>query len=120
MTRTLSSDSRLILSGKTALITGGTTGIGRATAELFHAHGARVAVTGQDEARLAKARAELPADVVVIRSDARSIADADALARKVEAELGGLDVLFLNTGIAKLAPFSAVDARRSSRRARSA
>ncbi len=109
MTTTPSSDSRLILSGKTALITGGTTGIGRATAELFHAHGARVAVTGQDQARLTQARAELPAGILVIRSDARSLDDAGALARKVEAELGGLDVLFLNAGIAKLAPFSAVD-----------
>jgi NAD(P)-dependent dehydrogenase (short-subunit alcohol dehydrogenase family) len=104
-----STESKLLLAGKTALVTGGTTGIGRATAELFHAHGARVAVTGQDGARLAQARAELPRDVVVIRADARSIADADALARRIEAEFGGLDVVFLNAGIAKLAPFAAVD-----------
>lgn len=106
---TNSTDLGPLLAGKTALVTGGTTGIGRATAELFHAHGARVAVTGVDEARLAEARRTLPADVLVIPSDARAIADAEALAQRVEAELGGLDVLFLNAGIAKLRPFAATD-----------
>ena len=94
--------------GKTALVTGGTTGIGRTTAELLHAAGARVAVTGNNPDTLATARRELPDDVLVVRADARSIADAESLAGEVERHFEKLDVLFLNAGIAQLAPFEAV------------
>jgi NAD(P)-dependent dehydrogenase (short-subunit alcohol dehydrogenase family) len=94
--------------GKTALITGGTTGIGRATAELLHRAGARVAITGQNAETLSAARRELPADVLVLKSDARSSAEAAALAGEIERSFGHLDVLFLNAGIAQLAPFEAV------------
>ncbi|HKY35048.1 MAG TPA: SDR family oxidoreductase [Polyangiaceae bacterium] len=97
------------LAGKTALITGGTTGIGRATAELLHGAGARVAITGVSADTLAQAKQELPADVLVLRSDARSVRDATELATEVQRQFGGLDVLFLNAGIARLAPFEAVD-----------
>lgn len=97
------------VSGKTALITGGTTGIGRATAELLHAAGARVAVTGRNPDTLARARAELPEAIAVWEADARSIADATRLAGEVEQRFGKLDILFLNAGIAGLAPFEAVD-----------
>lgn len=96
-------------SGKYALVTGGTTGIGRATAELLHAAGARVALTGQNPDTLAAAVRELPSDVLVLRSDARSLADASQLAVEVGQRFGKLDVLFLNAGIAQLAPFEAVD-----------
>jgi len=96
-------------SGKYALVTGGTTGIGRATAELLHAAGARVALTGQNPDTLAAAARELPSDVLVLRSDARSLADASQLAVEVGQRFGKLDVLFLNAGIAQLAPFEAVD-----------
>lgn len=98
-----------LLQGKTALITGGTTGIGRATAELFHAHGARVALTGNDPQRVENARNSLPREITVIRSDTRSLGDASALAERVASEFGQLDVLFLNAGIARLSPFGAVD-----------
>ena len=98
-----------LLQGKTALITGGTTGIGRATAELFHTHGARVVLTGNDPERVENARSSLPREITVIRSDTRSLRDASALAERVAAELGQLDVLFLNAGIARLSPFEAVD-----------
>lgn len=97
------------LSGKFALITGGTTGIGRATAELLHAAGARVAITGRDADTLAAASRELPSDVLVLRADARSLADSAQLATEVTARFGKLDVLFLNAGIAQLAPFERVD-----------
>lgn len=96
------------LSGKTALITGGTTGIGRETAELFRFHGAKVALTGVDEARLQSVRDALP-EVRAFRSDVRSVTDTVALAKQIEAEFGGLDVVFLNAGIAQLRPFEAVD-----------
>jgi NAD(P)-dependent dehydrogenase (short-subunit alcohol dehydrogenase family) len=95
--------------GKVALVTGGTTGIGRSTAELLHAAGARVAITGQNPDTLAAASRELPSDVLVLRSDARSLADATELAAELERRFGKLDVVFLNAGIAQLAPFEAVD-----------
>jgi len=94
--------------GKTVLITGGTTGIGRATAELLRRAGARVAITGQNAETLAAARRELPADVLVLKSDARSLSDAELLAGEIERSFGHLDVLFLNAGVAQLAPFEAV------------
>jgi NAD(P)-dependent dehydrogenase (short-subunit alcohol dehydrogenase family) len=97
------------LSDKVALVTGGTTGIGRATAELFHAAGARVAITGQNEDTLAAARRELPEDVLVLHADVRSIADSARAVERIRSEWGKIDVLFLNAGIAKLAPFEAVD-----------
>lgn len=62
----------------TALITGGTTGIGRATAELPHARGCQVAVTGQNPESLARAQSELPGAVLVVRSDGRVLSDTDA------------------------------------------
>jgi NAD(P)-dependent dehydrogenase (short-subunit alcohol dehydrogenase family) len=97
------------LEGKLALVTGGTTGIGLASARAFHAAGARVIVTGSNPASIAAARAELPADVAIVRADARRLADITALAAEVERKLGALDVLFLNAGIAKFAPLAAVD-----------
>lgn len=96
------------ISGKTALITGGTTGIGRATAELLYAAGARVAITGQNPDTLAAARRELPDDIAVFSADASSLVDSARLAEEVERRFGKLDILFLNAGIAKLAPFEAV------------
>ena len=95
--------------GKFALVTGGTTGIGRATAELLHASGARVAITGQNPDTLAAAARELPSDVLVLRSDVRSLADATQLADELRKSFGKLDVVFLNAGIARLSPFEAVD-----------
>ena len=97
------------LAGKTALVTGGTTGIGRATAELLHRSGARVAVTGINPQTLDSARRELPRDVAVLRADARSASDATELAGHIAERFGKLDILFLNAGIAQLAPFEAVD-----------
>jgi NAD(P)-dependent dehydrogenase (short-subunit alcohol dehydrogenase family) len=91
-----------------ALVTGGTTGIGRATAELLHARGYRVAVTGQNPDSLARARLELPGDVLVVRSDARVLADTDALVATVSERFGSLDLLFLNAGIFRLAPVADV------------
>jgi len=96
------------VSGKIALVTGGTTGIGRATAELLHQRGARVIVTGQNADTLATARRELPPEIAVLQADARSIADAERLANEVKQRYGKLDILFLNAGIAQLAPFDAV------------
>ena len=96
------------VSAKIALVTGGTTGIGRATAELLHQRGARVIVTGQNPDTLGAARRELPPDITVLQADASSLADSERLANEIKERFGRLDILFLNAGIAQLAPFEAV------------
>jgi NAD(P)-dependent dehydrogenase (short-subunit alcohol dehydrogenase family) len=87
------------LKGKTALVTGGTTGIGLATARLFHAEGARVIVTGKNPATLDAARARLRGIAEVVQSDSADDADVEELFAHVAREYGALDVLFLNAGI---------------------
>jgi len=94
--------------GKTALITGGTTGIGLATAKLFINEGARVIVTGRAAATIKSAQAELGDNAIVVRSDATSFPDMDALAAKVKETFGKLDVLFVNAGYGRFIPFEAV------------
>ncbi|OGB25305.1 MAG: short-chain dehydrogenase [Burkholderiales bacterium RIFCSPLOWO2_02_FULL_57_36] len=98
------------LQGKTALITGGTTGIGFATAKLFLQEGARVAIIGQDEQRVRAAAEELGAGVVAIRADVASASDMEAAAARIKLEFGRLDIVFANAGIAKPAPFADADA----------
>ena len=94
--------------GKTAVITGGTTGIGLATAKLFINEGARVIVTGRTPATIKAAQAELGDNAIVIHSDATSLPDMDALAEKVKETFGKLDVLFVNAGYGEFVPFEAV------------
>jgi NAD(P)-dependent dehydrogenase (short-subunit alcohol dehydrogenase family) len=94
--------------GKTALITGGTTGIGLATAKLFIDEGARVIVTGRAAATIESAQAELGDNAIVVHSDATSLPDMDALAAKVKETFGKLDVLFVNAGLGRFVPFEAV------------
>ena len=96
------------LEGKRAVITGGTTGIGLATAQLFQQEGAQVAITGQNPARLDEARRTLGPDALVIKSDAGSVSDSEAMVAEVGRAFGGIDVLFLNAGIAKPAPLNQV------------
>jgi len=92
------------LQGKRALITGGTSGIGLETARAFLREGARLAITGTRPATLDAARAELGSDVLVLSSDAGDVASQKALAETVRGAFGGLDVLFVNAGIAELRP----------------
>ena len=93
------------LNNKVALITGGTTGIGFASAKRFIDEGATVIVTGTNPETLELARAELGKRAHVIASDAANEEDVKSLFTKVEAEHGKIDVLFLNAGIARFAPW---------------
>ena len=92
------------LKGKRALITGGTTGIGLETARQFVKEGARVAVTGKNPVTLEAARKELGGDVLVIASDASDAAAQKVVGETLRGAFGGLDVLFLNAGLAELRP----------------
>ena len=97
------------LKGKTALITGGTTGIGFATAKLFLQEGARVAITGQDARRVEEAGAALGEGVIAIRANVASAAEMASAATRLQREFGALDIVFANAGIAKPMPFAEVD-----------
>jgi len=92
------------LKGKTVLITGGSSGIGLATARLFREEGARLAITGRDEGKLAEARKLLGEETLVIRSDTGNPAEIESLLTQVKERLGRLDVLFLNAGVCKAMP----------------
>ena len=92
------------LAGKIALITGGTSGIGLESAKLFAAEGARVFVTGVGAESVANAKKVLGASAEVIRSDSGDSGKIKELFSYLQKQAGGLDVLFLNAGIAKFAP----------------
>lgn len=96
-------------SGKTALITGGTSGIGLATAKAFIAEGANVIVTSRSNAALDKARVELGANSSGFIRDAASLADAREFAATLTKSNTRLDAVFVNAGIAEFRPFSEVD-----------
>jgi NAD(P)-dependent dehydrogenase (short-subunit alcohol dehydrogenase family) len=92
------------LTNKTALITGGNSGIGFATARLFVAEGARVAITGRNQKTLRAAAGELGDGVVAIQAD---VTDVEATERAVAAaakQFGKLDIVFANAGIAGTTP----------------
>jgi NAD(P)-dependent dehydrogenase (short-subunit alcohol dehydrogenase family) len=96
------------LKGKIAVITGGNSGIGLATAKEFAAQGAQVVVSGRDQKTLDEAAKALGPDALVVRADIARLADIDKLFAAVKAKFGRIDVLFVNAGIGKFAPFEAV------------
>jgi NAD(P)-dependent dehydrogenase (short-subunit alcohol dehydrogenase family) len=96
------------LEGKVAVVTGGNSGIGRATAKEFKEQGARVVITGRDQQTLDEAAREIGGNVLAVRADTSSLAEIDKLFAAVKEKFGRVDVLFINAGIAKFTPLEAV------------
>ncbi len=97
------------LNGKTAVITGGTTGIGYETARRFIEEGARVIITGQNQQRLAASAEKLGPNAIPVLADVRSLAALDMLASRTREELKGLDIIFANAGLGTFAPINRID-----------
>lgn len=97
------------LKGKTAVVTGGSTGLGFETAKHFIEEGARVIITGQNAERLAEAAGKLGAGAKGVRADVRSLSELEKLAEEVKKDFGGLDILFVNAGVGAFAPLEGVD-----------
>ncbi|MFD0058596.1 SDR family oxidoreductase [Streptomyces sp. NPDC127168] len=95
--------------GKRVVITGGSSGFGLVTAQLLVDEGARVLITGRNQAALDAARDRLGERAIAVRSDAASLSDIDALADRIKTELGTLDALFANAGVNGFAPFEATN-----------
>jgi NAD(P)-dependent dehydrogenase (short-subunit alcohol dehydrogenase family) len=96
------------LEGKVAVITGGNSGIGLATAKEFKEQGAQVIITGRDQETLAAAKREIGGNVVAVRSDTSSLTEIDKLFATVKEKFGHIDVLFINAGVGEFAPVEAV------------
>jgi len=89
--------------GKTVVITGGNSGIGLATAKLFHEQGAKVAISGRDQKTLDEAGKIIGAGTLAVKADVSKLVDIDKLFTQVAAKFGKIDALFANAGIAKFA-----------------
>jgi NAD(P)-dependent dehydrogenase (short-subunit alcohol dehydrogenase family) len=96
------------LEGKIALITGGNSGIGLATAKQFVNEGAYVFITGRRDKELAAAVKEISKNATGIQGDVSNLADLDRLFAQIKREKGKLDVVFANAGIAKYAAFGKI------------
>lgn len=95
------------LQNKTALITGGNSGIGLATAKAFIAEGARVAITGRNKATLDAALKELGSNAIAVQADATDIAGTEQAVAEVAKAFGKIDIVFANAGITKPTPLGA-------------
>jgi NAD(P)-dependent dehydrogenase (short-subunit alcohol dehydrogenase family) len=96
------------LEGKIALITGGNSGIGLATATQFVNEGAYVFITGRREPELAAAVKEIGSNVTGVQGDVSNLGDLDRLFAQIKREKGRLDIVFANAGVAKVAPFGEI------------
>jgi len=96
------------LTGKIALITGGNSGIGLATAQRFVAEGAYVFITGRRQNDLDAAVKQIGKNVTAVQGDVSNLADLDRLYTAIEQEKGHLDVLFANAGGGEIAPLSSI------------
>ncbi len=96
------------LDGKVALVTGGTSGIGLATAKQFVAEGAYVFITGRRQPELDAAVKDIGKNVTGVKSDVSKLADLDRLFATIQQEQGHLDVIFANAGGGEIAPLGAI------------
>lgn len=97
------------LSGKIAVITGGNSGIGLATATAFVNEGARVAILGRDPRTLTAAVRGLGDAAIGVQGDVQQMENLDRLYETVRTRLGRIDVLFVNAGVAQMRPIAEVD-----------
>jgi NAD(P)-dependent dehydrogenase (short-subunit alcohol dehydrogenase family) len=97
------------LTGKIALVTGGNSGIGLATAKRFVQEGAYVFITGRTQSKLDTAAKEIGSNVTAVQGDVSNLADLDRLYDQIKREKGHLDIVFANAGIAKYAAFGTID-----------
>ncbi|MDZ8065233.1 MAG: glucose 1-dehydrogenase [Nostoc sp. DedQUE08] len=96
------------LEGKIALVTGGNSGIGLATAKQFVAEGAYVYITGRRQAELDAAVEAIGKNVTAVQSDVSNLADLDRLFATIKQEQGHLDIIFANAGGGQIAPLGAI------------
>ena len=94
------------LEGKVAVVTGGNSGIGLATAKRFQQEGAQVVISGRSKKTLDEAVRTIGNGVIAVQADVAKLTDVDKLFAEVSQKLGKIDVLFVNAGIATLAPLS--------------
>jgi NAD(P)-dependent dehydrogenase (short-subunit alcohol dehydrogenase family) len=94
--------------GKVAVVTGGNSGIGLATAKAFAAQGARVAITGRDKKTLEQAAREIGPQTLAVQADVTDLSSLDTLFRQVKERLGNIDALVVNAGVARFAPIDEV------------
>lgn len=94
------------LEGKVAVVTGGNSGIGLATAKRLQEEGARVAISGRSRKTLDEAVKTIGNGVVAVQADVAKLEELDTLYAEVSKKLGKIDVLFVNAGVAKFAPLA--------------
>jgi len=94
------------LEGKVAVVTGGNSGIGLASAQRLQEEGARVAIAGRSKKTLDEAAKTLGNGVLAIQADVSRLPDIDKIFAEVSRKLGKIDVLFVNAGVAKFAPLA--------------
>jgi NAD(P)-dependent dehydrogenase (short-subunit alcohol dehydrogenase family) len=99
------------LEGKVAVVTGGNSGIGLATAKLFAEEGAKVAISGRDQKTLDAAVKTIGNGVLAVKADVAKLGDIDQFYKTVQSKFGKIDVIFVNAGVGKFAPIDQADER---------
>ena len=97
------------LQNKIAVVTGGNSGIGFATAQAFKAQGARVVIIGRNPEAVKKAAQDIGGDTLGVTADVSRVADIDRAFQEIGEKLGRVDVLFVNAGVAKFVPLAETD-----------